>query len=74
MFPDLSAFEVSEIGALPAALSGALDTEGPSVVSVECSADEIPPFAPFLAANKPAIQPSYQPIPEEQRLNVTASA
>ena len=28
----------------------ALAVDGPSVVSVECSADEIPPFAPFLTA------------------------
>jgi len=37
------------------------DTDGPSVVSVECSADEIPPFAAFLGgagsvtANQPLI-------------------
>ena len=37
------------IDELPAALQAALDVDGPSVVSVECSADEIPPFAAFLA-------------------------
>ena len=37
----------------PTALRMALDTDGPSVVSVECAADEIPPFAPFLAAAAP---------------------
>ncbi len=74
MFPDLSAVEVSDVSALPAALAGALDTEGPSVVSIECSADEIPPFAPFLEANKPAVQLTCQPTPEEQRFHVSASA
>ena len=33
---------------LAGALSEALSRHGPSVVSVECSADEIPTFAPFL--------------------------
>jgi acetolactate synthase I/II/III large subunit len=74
MFPDLLSVEVSDIESLPAALSGALDTEGPSVVSVECSADEIPPFAPFLGAVKPAVQASYQMTEEEQRFHVSASA
>jgi acetolactate synthase-1/2/3 large subunit len=74
MFPDLSAVEVSDIRALPAALAGALDADGPSVVSVECSADEIPPFAPFLGTNKPVAQSSSQSTPEERRFHVPASA
>jgi len=45
---------------LPAALEAALDVDGPSVISIECSADEVPPFAAFLgdgagAATKPTI-------------------
>ncbi|MEN4477809.1 thiamine pyrophosphate-binding protein [Mycolicibacterium cosmeticum] len=48
MFPGLPAVDIAEIEALPQALHTALDAEGPSVVSIECSADEIPPFAPFL--------------------------
>jgi acetolactate synthase-1/2/3 large subunit len=48
MFPGLPAVDIAEIDALPTALQTALDAEGPSVVSIECSADEIPPFAPFL--------------------------
>ncbi|MCV7211345.1 thiamine pyrophosphate-binding protein [Mycolicibacterium canariasense] len=48
MFPGLPAVDIAELGALPQALQTALDAEGPSVVSIECSADEIPPFAPFL--------------------------
>lgn len=54
MLPGLPSTDVDELDALPAALAAALDTDGPSVVSVECSADEIPPFAAFLgnAADK----------------------
>ncbi|HET7665819.1 MAG TPA: thiamine pyrophosphate-binding protein [Mycobacterium sp.] len=48
MFPGLSAVDVDDIDQLPQAVRSALDTGGPSVVSVECSADEIPPFANFL--------------------------
>ena len=48
MFPGLSSVDVADIDALPAALERAMDVDGPSVVSVECSADEIPPFAAFL--------------------------
>ncbi|MDT5337289.1 MAG: acetolactate synthase large subunit [Mycobacterium sp.] len=50
MFPGLSSVDVTSAGALPGALRDALGHAGPSVVSIECSADEIPPFAPFLAA------------------------
>ena len=60
MFPELRSMDVDDLDALPAALATALDSDGPSVVSVECSADEIPPFAAFLggavaAASKPTI-------------------
>lgn len=48
MFPGLPSTDVDDIEALPAALAAALHTDGPSVVSVDCSADEIPPFAAFL--------------------------
>ncbi|QRY50204.1 thiamine pyrophosphate-binding protein [Mycolicibacterium septicum] len=48
MFPGLAAEDVDAIEHLPQALARALGTDGPSVVSIECSADEIPPFAPFL--------------------------
>jgi acetolactate synthase-1/2/3 large subunit len=53
MFPDLPSVDVSEIGDLAPALRAALDADGPSVVSVECSADEIPPFANFLGSAVP---------------------
>lgn len=48
MFPGLPAVDVTDPDALAPALSAALAADGPSVVSIECSADEIPPFAPFL--------------------------
>lgn len=48
MFPGLHATDVTELPQLAGALSEALSRHGPSVVSIECSADEIPPFAPFL--------------------------
>jgi acetolactate synthase-1/2/3 large subunit len=49
MFPGLGSVDVRTVDELPAAMRSALDVDGPSVVSVECSADEVPPFAPFLA-------------------------
>ncbi|MDT5180652.1 MAG: acetolactate synthase large subunit [Mycobacterium sp.] len=52
MFPGLPSVDVTEAAALPGALRYALDHDGPSVVSIECSADEIPPFAPFIAAGE----------------------
>ncbi|OBH17324.1 thiamine pyrophosphate-binding protein [Mycolicibacter sinensis] len=48
MFPGLSSVDVTDPEELPAALARAMAVEGPSVVSVVCAADEIPPFAPFL--------------------------
>lgn len=70
MFPGLSAVDVDTIDDLPTALQSALDIDGPSVVAVECSADEIPPFANFLgkaAVKKPVIA-------EENRSHVVARA
>jgi acetolactate synthase-1/2/3 large subunit len=68
MFPGLPSMDVDDIAELPAALRAAFEVDGPSVVSVECSADEIPPFAAFLgnAADK---QPS---LTKENNSNVVA--
>ncbi len=52
MFPGLTAVDVSESEQLPAALRVALDRDGPAVVAVECSPDEIPPFAAFLTTKE----------------------
>lgn len=48
MLPGLHATDVSELPQLAGALTEAFSRHGPSVVSIECSADEIPTFAPFL--------------------------
>jgi len=75
MFPGLSSVDVADIDALPAALERAMAIDGPSVVSVECSADEIPPFAAFLN-RQPANQVVEQQITtlEENRFHVPSSA
>jgi acetolactate synthase-1/2/3 large subunit len=65
MFPGLTSVDVTSIDDLPGALQAALDVNGPSVVSVECSPDEIPPFANFLG--KVAVKPV---IPEENTSHV----
>ncbi len=68
MFPGLPSVDVDTLDDLPAALRAALDVNGPSVVSVECSPDEIPPFAAFLgnAAEKNPV------IAEESSSHVVA--
>jgi acetolactate synthase I/II/III large subunit len=48
MFPGLTSVDVADRNEFAAAMRAALDVDGPAVISVECSADEIPPFAPFL--------------------------
>ena len=52
MFPGLPSVDVTDVAALPEALRAAFACAGPAVVSIECSADEIPPFAPFLQAQQ----------------------
>jgi acetolactate synthase-1/2/3 large subunit len=75
MFPGLSSVEVSDTDALSAALERAMAVDGPSVVSVECAADEIPPFAAFLNG-KPSksIVEKQIATPKENRFHVPASA
>lgn len=73
MFPELWSTDVTDLAALTAALAEALATPGPSVISIECSADEIPPFAPFLdAVAAPAEDP--RDVPDAEYLAVPASA
>ncbi|KUH81544.1 MULTISPECIES: thiamine pyrophosphate-binding protein [unclassified Mycobacterium] len=67
MFPGLPATDVDELASLPAALGAALETDGPAVVSIECSADEIPPFAAFLDGAT-----SYPPAAKENPTHVAA--
>ncbi len=75
MFPGLASVDVADPDGFAAALSAALDVDGPAVVSVECDADEIPPFAPFLTAS-PIKTTATEKIPtvKENRTNVAASA
>jgi acetolactate synthase-1/2/3 large subunit len=75
MFPGLSSVDVADINALPAALERAMAVDGPSVVSVECAADEIPPFAAFLN-RQPTDHVIEQQIttPKENRFHVPSSA
>ncbi|MBP1819625.1 thiamine pyrophosphate-binding protein [Mycobacterium sp. OAE908] len=69
MFPGLNSVDVEDLDQLPGALRAALESDGPSVVSVECSADEIPPFAAFLSTTA-----SPPPTPKENRPHVVARA
>lgn len=48
MFPGVFAADADNVAGFAEALSAALAADGPSVIGVECSADEMPPFAPFL--------------------------
>ncbi len=75
MFPGLSSVDVADIDALPTALDRAMAVDGPSVVSVECSADEIPPFAAFLNRQhaNPVVEQQIT-TQKENRTHVTASA
>jgi acetolactate synthase-1/2/3 large subunit len=48
MLPGLPSVDVTDADGFSAAMRTAPDVDGPSVVSIECAADEIPPFATFL--------------------------
>jgi acetolactate synthase I/II/III large subunit len=63
MFPGLTSVDVDDLDHLAAAMRAVLAIDGPAVVSVECAADEMPPFAPFLTQ-----------IAKETRTDVAASA
>jgi acetolactate synthase-1/2/3 large subunit len=75
MFPGLTSVDVTDLDGFAAAMRAALDVDGPAVVSVECAADEIPPFAPFLTG-KPVKTTAIEEIPtvKENRTDVAASA
>lgn len=68
MFPGLAAVDVGDVDGFAAALRAVLDIDGPAVISVECAADEIPPFAPFLKVKETIT------TVKENRTDVTASA
>ncbi len=71
MFPGLCCVDVDDLGALPGALAAAFGRDGPSVISVECSADEIPPFANFLGSGAPAA--ASQPLNTKETNSDVAS-
>lgn len=73
MFPSLTSVDVSDVDGFAAAMGAALDIDGPAVVSVECAADEIPPFAPFLAPIRSTAGGQIS-LNKENRTNVAASA
>ncbi|MGH3542507.1 MAG: thiamine pyrophosphate-binding protein, partial [Mycobacterium sp.] len=75
MFPGLTSLEVSDADGFRAAMRTALDVDGPSVVCVECAADEIPPFAIFLnhKLTNPGSGQQIRAI-KENRTDVAASA
>lgn len=73
MFPSLTSVDVSDADGFAAAMAAALDIDGPAVVSVECAADEIPPFAPFLTPIRSTAVEQIS-LDKENRTNVAASA
>ncbi|MDT5351196.1 MAG: acetolactate synthase large subunit [Mycobacterium sp.] len=75
MFPGLASVDVTDLDGFAAAMRAALDIDGPAVVSVECAADEIPPFAAFLngAAVKTTAKEQITTA-KENRTDVAASA
>jgi acetolactate synthase-1/2/3 large subunit len=75
MFPGLTSVDVTDLDGFATALRAALDADGPAVVSVECAADEIPPFAAFLTG-RPVKTTASEEIPtaKENRTDVAASA
>jgi acetolactate synthase I/II/III large subunit len=75
MFPGLTFLDVTDVDGFSAPLRTALDVDGPLVVGVECSPDESPPLAPFLAA--PSAEPiaiQQIPIRKENRTDVATRA
>jgi acetolactate synthase I/II/III large subunit len=75
MFPGLPSVDVLDVGDLADGVRSALSADGPSVVSVECAADEVPPFAPFLtnpAANSQGV--NHHSITKENSRDVVARA
>jgi acetolactate synthase-1/2/3 large subunit len=75
MFPGLSSVDVTDADGFASAVRTALDLDGPSVVSVECAADEIPPFAPFLTPlSAKNLTSQENPTTKENHTHVPASA
>lgn len=73
MFPDLPSVDVDDVDSLSAAMHSALEVDGPSVISVECAADEIPPLSTFLGSLTPK-SVDCQSVPTENRTDIVFSA
>ncbi|MDM4141092.1 MULTISPECIES: thiamine pyrophosphate-dependent enzyme [Mycobacterium] len=73
MFPQLPAVDVSDVDGFSAAMHSALEADGPSVISVECAAGEIPPLSTFLGpvTSEPV---ACQGVTKENRTDVVFSA
>lgn len=73
MFPQLPSFDVADVGDFSTSMRAALEADGPSVISVECAADEIPPVSTFLepVTSKSAAR---QNVTKENRIDVVFSA
>jgi len=75
MFPGLTSVDVADLDGFAAAMRAALAIDGPAVVSLECAADEIPPFAPFLTElSTKATAKQGIPTAKENHADVSASA
>jgi acetolactate synthase-1/2/3 large subunit len=75
MLPGLPSIDVTDTNGITAAIHTALDTDGPSVISVECAADEIPPFATFLEPSMAESSRNYDiTLSKENRADVAAIA
>lgn len=74
MFPSLASVDVADGNEFGAAMRTALKVNGPSVVCVECAADEIPPFVPFLGppTAKTVINGGVPPVKGRRRVAANA--
>jgi acetolactate synthase-1/2/3 large subunit len=73
MFPDLPSVDVDDVDSLSAAMHSALEVDGPSVISVECAADEIPPLSTFLGPLTPKTT-ACQSVSTENGADIVFSA
>ncbi|OBB95203.1 thiamine pyrophosphate-binding protein [Mycobacterium sp. 852002-40037_SCH5390672] len=73
MFPQLPSVDVADVDGLSAAMRSALEVDGPSVISVECAADEIPPLSTFLGLST-SKSVACQGVAKENRTDVVFSA
>lgn len=75
MFPGLTAVDVRDTDGLASAVRTAMTVDGPAVIGVECAADEMPPFAPFLTRLSAKVTATEEiPTAKENRTDVAASA